>query len=104
VHFASYSRVLGLWLLEACPVTESNKPWAHALILKLLSDCCEADTQGRRLVPGSPDFTLRYRAWQALCIAVRFVDAKIVEDVIDATCRCLADRSPQLLRHYMEGE
>jgi len=75
----------------------------HYMIIKLLDDICLAPlTCGAMLMTGNKDYTVRIRAWQALCLLARFVTSDIIAKVSERLYKCFGQNLHGQIRYFLE--
>ena len=75
----------------------------HYLVIRLLDDICLAPLKGGAMImTGSEDYSLRIRAWQALCVLSRFVSGAIAEQVCNKVFMCMSQNLHGQIRYFLE--
>jgi len=79
----------------------------HPLILRILREFCFSPLKnGKHILTGTPDYSLRIRSWQALYSLSRFMtnddDFAVVQVIVDLFFQALQPNSYGEIRYFME--
>ena len=99
-----------LVFISKLPSVEEGLPAAtlkellHFIIIRLLDDVCLVPPEnGAMLMTGTPEYSSKIRAWQALCVLSRFVTADIASEVCDRMFACMSQHLHGQIRYFLEA-